>query len=422
MKQIGGSIFGGYQGDNKHSLSGLHVEQGGIWPGRISKDKNELPVDSFYYSSETKALYLKIELNSLANSNVEVSVRPYLVLGNNVANLTLRHINFKHATTSTKSRSAAVTLIGKNIKVDDIHISNVDSVGLEITGSNVEVMNSSANYCGQLGIKARGKKFSFSNNETSWNNTRGFNKWWEAGGAKFVGQGGLQDSVVSGHRAVANNGDGIWFDWKNANNTIETSIVAYNKGFGIHYEASESARILDNFVFGNGQRGIYLPHSSGSIIAHNSIFMNGLEGIAIIDEGRKDPLGSFDLRPKNNKIFGNLLAWNNGAIVLPKDLSGSFSDANVFIGTSDQILFSLGWPRFGKRSMDEIDSWRSKTGFDIHSVVSLSAESIELSKLIKTMASKAYQFFKSGEGFSLVSRVTYSIDGFSGKNIKAGPR
>src|SRR5688500_1636502 len=119
---------------------------------------------------------------------------------------------------------------------------------------------------------------------------------------KLVGAGGLQDSQVVGHRAYSNNGDGLWFDWQNRNNTISGNRLAYNKGTGLHYEASFTGRILRNTIFGNSQRGIYLPNSSDSVVAHNLVTDNGLEGIVIVDERQAVEQGRVELIPDRNYI------------------------------------------------------------------------------------------------------------------------
>ena len=231
-------------------------------------------MDSFFFDRDERKLHLRLAVDDLTGHAIEVSTRTYLMFGTNLSRITIRNLDFQHSNTSTSSRSGAVTLSGERLTLEAIHVSEADSTGIDLSGSDITLKNSGANNCGQLGIKGHGRNMQFIANETSGNNTRSFNKWWEAGGAKFVGLGGLQDSVVSGHKAFANNGDGIWFDWKNRNNRIDGGLFAYNKGFGIHYEASAGAVITGNVVVGNGQRGIYLPQSSDSVIAFNLIARN----------------------------------------------------------------------------------------------------------------------------------------------------
>jgi parallel beta-helix repeat protein len=215
-------------------------------------------------------------------------------------------------------------------------------------------------------MKARGRANRLIGNETNFNNTRGFNKWWEAGGAKFVGYGGLRDSEVSGHRAIGNNGDGLWFDWMNSNNRIHGNVAAYNNGFGIHYEASQKGYIYNNYVFGNKQRGIYLPHSSDSTIEHNLVAMNGMEGIAIIDEGRSKEKEV--LRPRANRVLFNIVAWNGKpAIVLPLKLADNVSDYNLMLGSGKPPAFSLGWGSRDNPVRNGLAAWTAASGQDMHS-------------------------------------------------------
>ena len=250
--------------------------------------------------------------------------------------------------------------------IEGVEVTDVDGAGLDVTGDENVIRNSRANRCGQLGMKVRGRSVKLIDNETSFNNTRGFNTWWEAGGVKFVGGGGLQDSEVRGHRAIGNNGDGIWFDWMNSNNKIHGSLAAYNAGFGIHYEASRKGYIYNNRVFGNKRRGIYLPHSAESVVAHNLVARNGMEGVAVIDEGRSPKRE--ELRPRANRVVGNIIAWNGkSALVLPAGTLENVSDYNLYLSAREPPRFSLGWGTRESPVRNGLDAWRAASGQDAHS-------------------------------------------------------
>lgn len=366
LRQVGGTIYGGYPEKPDHPMAKLHAGQGGIWPGRVAGGLEKMTDDSFYYDAGTQALYIKVPLASLEGRAIEVSVRPHLVFGQRLENVTLRNLRFRHANTTALNQTGAITLTGNRLVLENIEVTHVDGNGFDVTGDEITIMNSRANYCGQVGMKVRGRGNRLIGNETSFNNTRGFNKWWEAGGAKFVGGGGLRDSEVAGHRALANNGDGIWFDWMNSNNRIHGNVSAYNAGMGIHYEASRKGYIYNNFVFANRQRGIYLPHSSDSVIAHNLVARNALEGIAIVEEERGK--GRAELRPRGNRVLANILAWNGkAAIVLPSGLLDNASDYNLILGDGEPPVFSLGWGSRQSPVARGLDRWRAASGQDLNS-------------------------------------------------------
>jgi len=366
LQQVGGTVFGGYPDNPDHPLHGLKLPHGGIWPGRVAGGIEHMTPDSFYYDAVTHALYVRTPLASLDGHTVEASVRPYLALGKNLRHVTLRNLRFEHSNTTAVAQSGALALSGDHLRLKNLDIRQVDGAGLDVTGNDVVIRDSRANYCGQVGMKVRGRGDRLIDNETNFNNTRGFNKWWEAGGAKFVGAGGLQDSEVTGQVAIGNNGDGLWFDWMNKNDRVHGNVAAYNAGFGIQYEASQGGYLYDNYVFGNRQRGIYLPDASHSVVAHNLVASNGMEGIAIVDEGRASSNPA--LVPRGNVVFGNIVAWNGkAALVLPAGGLDNASDYNLFVSGATPARFSLGWGSRASPVREGLVAWQKASGQDLHS-------------------------------------------------------
>lgn len=337
-----------------------------IWPGRVTGGLAEMTDNSFYLDLATQNLYIKVPFTSLDGHTVEVSVRGKLVDATNVHGVTIRNLRFQHSNITAVSPNGAITFWRCNGNtLEGLVVTEADGAGFDITGDDNVLRNNTASFNGQIGMKVRGKRALLEGNITNYNNTRGFQKWWEAGGAKFSGEGGLIDSTVRRHVAVGNKGNGIWFDWFNVNNRIYENIAAYNDHMGIHYEASQQGYIYNNYVFSNKLRGIYLPHSSGSVVAFNMVAKNGYEGIAIIDEGRNPD--DLRLRPTGNLVYGNIVGWNGkAAIVLPLALADNRSDYNLFLGLS-QPTFALGWPSATSPLRTGLDAWRAASGQDMNS-------------------------------------------------------
>lgn len=371
LQQIEGTVFDGYPEDPRHEFH-AYFPKSSIWPGRVESSGGSLPDNSFYYDAKKRILHFRTTADKHETQPIfEASVRPHLLFGHHSHGIHVRGIRFQHANTSDKSRAGAITLRGNGIELEDLEITEVDSVGLNLSGNRNVVRNSVMNYCGQVGLKARGRHVLLEGNTTNHNNTRGFNKWWEAGGAKLVGEYGLQQSRITNHLAAFNKGDGIWFDWGNRDVEIDRSTSAYNDGFGIHYEASQNGLIHHNLVFSNGQRGIYLVHSSDTVAGYNLIAFNGLAGIVIIDEQRRDPKGVLDLVPRNNTLFGNIIAWNRQdrpAVIAPPQDLGTVSDHNLYVSISGKPRFDTGWgkSRLFKSPLG-LQDWRDQFGLDLHS-------------------------------------------------------
>jgi hypothetical protein len=65
------------------------------------------------------------------------------------------------------------------------------------------------------------------------NNTKGFDRGWEAGGDKLVL---CRNAVLEQSRFLCNRGNGIWFDIGNENCVVRQCLIADNEDSGVFYE------------------------------------------------------------------------------------------------------------------------------------------------------------------------------------------
>jgi len=369
LQQIGGTVFGGYPTNPANPLIGVQAPSG-IWPGRISGDKSTLLPDSFTYDAADRRLYVRLSSPLTIGEPLEVSTRTYVLYGNDVTGVVIAGIDFLHSNTSLTQRHGSVYLRGSANVIRNVTVRFMDAFCVMLEGDDSRLLNSSVEYCGQAGVAANGARVSVSGNTVSHNNTRGFNKNWEAGGMKFTGSPALTDSIVSRNTAAYNNGDGIWFDWTPEQVQIKGNIAAYNAGHGIHFEASHAGTITANVTYGNEQRGIYLLESSDTKVDSNITFGNTLQGIAVLDGTRSasDPR----LLPYGNSLVGNTSAWNNShgdriQFMLPGLSFGNASDFNWAHATDVTPRYAEGNVNTANPYRQGLPAWRPFAGQDANS-------------------------------------------------------
>lgn len=371
LKQVGGTVYGGFPETVPGELRAL----GNIWPGRLSGDKTSMPVDSFFYSSTERRLYVRLaQQPSSAGHTLFVSVLPRLLDASSANRLTVRGIVFEHSNVTSLYRQGAVKLGGVGNTLQNITARYMDGHCVELNGTDNKLLNSLIHYCGHVGVHGHGRRLQISGNTVTHNNTRGFDKWWEAGGMKFIGETHTHDSVVSNNLVAYNYGDGIWFDTKNRNNLIENNTLAYNEGFGVHYEASYTGTIRGNRVYGNSMRGIHLLESANSLIEDNVVFSHPYEGVVIADGDRSedDPT----LKPANNIVRNNTIAWNDHSrnwvqLILAPGLQGNQSDRNVFVAQDIKPRMNLGYHSGSNPASETLTHWQARSGQDMNSLTSL---------------------------------------------------
>ena len=376
LQQIGGTVFGGYPIDPGSSLASAHAGEGGIWLGRINGNATSLTPDSFYYDAAARRLYVRLAAALSSGEALEVSSRRHVLQAESVVGLTVQGLDFAHSNTSAVYRWGAIKVVGSKNLLTDLVVRDMDGLCVQLVGDDNTLSNSTIQRCGQLGLKGEGARVTIAGNSITYANTRGFNKWWEAGGMKLVGNGPLQDSVIRNNLVAYNNGDGIWIDWMNKNNLIEGNTTAYNAGFGIQYEASQAAVIRANVSYGNEMRGIYLLESSDSIVSGNSVFGNAMEGIVVTDGDRSGTYPA--LKPLNNAVTGNSIAWNDQyrnwvQLVLPGKSFGSVSNRNSFKAEVLLGRMSLGFASGLNPAFVRLAIWTTATAQDADSVEQLLA-------------------------------------------------
>lgn len=249
---------------------------------------------------------------------VEASVRQeiFRVEGDYVQ---LRGLRFRFA--ANMAQHGAVVLAGRHDLMEDCMIEQMNASGAAFTGEDAVVRRCVFRDNGQLGFGAsRAHRLLLTECLVENNNTKGFDRGWEAGGNKLAL---CRDAVLERSRFVRNRGNGIWFDIGNTNCTVRQCLIADNEDAGIFYEISFALRAEDNVIAGNGfaptagawgaQAGISLSSSPYCVIERNLIvanregfnFREQLRATPTIEDRRNRPVWNHDQLIRNNLIVRN---------------------------------------------------------------------------------------------------------------------
>lgn len=284
----------------------------------------QLAPGTFCVDVTNKALFAWDAGNrDLNKTHVEASVRQEIlrVEGDRVQ---WRGVRFRYA--ANMAQHGAVVLAGRHDLMEDCVIESMNASGATFTGEDATVRRCVFRDNGQLGFGAnRAHRLLLTDCLVENNNTKGFDRGWEAGGDKLVL---CREAVLERSRFLRNRGSGIWFDIGNTNCTVRQCLIADNEDAGVFYEISFGLHAHDNVIIGNGfaatsgawgaQAGISLSSSPGCLIERNLILGNR-EGFNFREQSRTTPtIDDSEERPVWNHddlIRHNLIIRNRDAQV-----------------------------------------------------------------------------------------------------------
>jgi parallel beta-helix repeat protein len=197
---------------------------------------------------------------------------------------------------------------GWNVRLNTIWRNSGAGVSV---GTNGQIVGNKIHSNGQLGLTAGGNNILIQSNNIAYNNTNGFDMYWEAGGAKVTESDGVTFRNNQSHHNV---GAGLWTDEDVYNAIYEGNTVYDNQDAGIFHEISYNVIIRNNVLARNGlvNKGwfwgadIQLASVQDAQIYGNTITTRaGGTAIILIDQNREpDEFGGY-YKTQNNSVHDN---------------------------------------------------------------------------------------------------------------------
>lgn len=312
--------------DEYHRLIG-RAEQVFIngYPLHQVLEREQVGRGSFFVDLDADRLYVRPATDEpIAGDKamVEASVRDRILIveGEHVR---IEGLRFRYA--ANRAQQGAVEIEGDHVTVEDCTFERTNASGAEFTGENVTVRNCTFAHNGQLGFGAnRAHRLHLTGCTVRNNNTKNFNRGWEAGGNKIC----LTRGAVLEHSTfIENRGNGIWFDIGNEDCVVRNCLIAHNENAGLFYEISYALHAYGNVIVGNGfaftpgawgaAAGISISSSPGCTVERNLILGNK-EGFNFREQRRTTPRLNGEPEPVWNHdetVRRNVFAWNRDAQV-----------------------------------------------------------------------------------------------------------
>jgi hypothetical protein len=315
-----------HPGDDYHRLIG-RCEQVFVdgYPLRQVLQHQHLSRGTFYVDLDAPKLYVwHVNNRDITGDKamVEAATRSeiWLCTGQYIHT---KGIRFRYA--ANQAQHGATVFRGDHNVIESCVFEYTNSSGAEFTGDGMVVRDCIFQRNGQLGFCVkRAHHLLMTGCIVTNNNTKLFDRGWEAGGNKMVVTRG---AVIENSIFTQNRGDGIWFDIGNEDNEVRNCLLAYNQNAGLYYEISYGLHAHDNVVIGNGfgfspsdwgsSGGISLSSSPHCIIERNLLIGNK-EGFNLREQLRTTPRidgGSEPVWNHDQTLHNNVLAYNRDAQV-----------------------------------------------------------------------------------------------------------
>lgn len=279
-----------------------------------------------------------------------------------VSNVTVAGLVVEHF--KSPLQQGAFEIRGSGWVIRDNEVRNNYSTGISWYGDRHQILRNNMHHNGQQGYRCwESTNALFEGNEIAYNNTRGVDPGWEAGGGKCQYSDRL---VLRNNYSHHNKGPGMWTDIDNIRSTYEGNRVESNSGFGIFHEISMDAIIRNNIISGNGdswgwmgKSGIFVANSSNVEIYGNTLSSNGIAGVQ-----QKRGSGRYGPRLlRNLYVHDNKVTVTGGKTGVAQDMG----DFNVYARSNrfqrntyqapkgctcwswrDRVIDAREWRRYGQ--------------------------------------------------------------------------
>lgn len=247
-------------------------------PLRQVLDRDDLKEGGFHIDEAAETLTVHLPPQRRPDE-LEVGVRNTLFAASGKRNLVIRGIRFQHCANGFNRGAALSITNSENVLIEDCQTEWNNYSGFTISGArskHTTLRRVRANHNGYGNGSAQTTHLRLEDVEASHNNWRGdWGGWhgWDVAGIKILD---THHAVVTGYRAVDNKCDGLWFDWANADITIDKAFIAGNHN-GMFLEISQGPIMVKNSVLAhNRDAGIFTASCNDVTIDGTTFYGNGL--------------------------------------------------------------------------------------------------------------------------------------------------
>jgi hypothetical protein len=254
-------------------------------------------------------------------------------------NSTIQGIGVRRYSPSVPDMGAVVAY-AKNVKVENVSITDVSTTGLNIsdTGATLNRITVARNgLMGMSTVYADGAKVS--KVLVADNNTEMFNRAPAAGGYKI---GRTRDITVSDSTFVRNNGNSLWFDESVYDIKVMNNDVLDSTGNGVVFELSSKVVAANNVIARNALSGLLID-GTDKVEVWNNTFSENKRHVNIAQGDRRawrasdpghdprqvfpDPTMTWEIRDIN--VFNNVMERSTGNTVLAVEDHSHETNANA---------------------------------------------------------------------------------------------
>jgi chitodextrinase len=332
--------------------------------------------ESFYVDEAADTIYIRTNTDVKA-AKIEVAIRSGLFVVNSRKNMTLKGFVFQHDTSSGDASAVRIEN-SSGILVEDCDFLWNGWGGLRIYNfNNAVIRRTVANHNGGRGTEAgRGTNLISEDNETSYNNWRGFSGGYtghNVAGAKHLR---IHGAEYKNQIALENKARGFWLDFDSQDVIFDGLILLGNLEAGIGVEANQgpivirSSAICNNTTYG----GIISSNSENVTVLDSVIYNNTNTQLRWYGAAHSRPVNNwetgqtYNLHAKNWTVRGNIIAGTTSKQLL---MYVTDSPADLFLNTLTANN-NIYWNPFigGFRADGDINfnGWKIRTGEDSNSV------------------------------------------------------